>query len=75
MLKESRYLTKRKERTFSKYSVNLLGHINLKDASETEVTNLLIAASKELESRKLLATYKKYVVSEREAVSNREVTS
>lgn len=59
MLKESRYLTERKKRTFSKYSDNLLDHIDLQAASETEVTNLLIAASKELESRKLLATYKK----------------
>lgn len=59
MLEESNYLTKSKRRTFSKWSDNLLDHIDLQAASETEVTNLLIAASKELESRKLLATYKK----------------
>ena len=54
---EYKYLTKSKKRTYSKYHVNLLDHINLEAASDQEVTNLLLATIERLGTEKVIAVF------------------
>lgn len=56
---EKKFLTEVKERTYSKWTNNLLAHINLQVASEKELVELILAANKEIGSRKLIVPYKK----------------